>query len=506
MKFYSVIFINNLTNIFVKTRIFLGFFVIGLAITITHNAFAHHVIDEIPVGKSPMKMSLNDDLLFVSNLGDRQISIIDIKTDQVIGKIETSSGVVAVRAVPEKNLVYAATFESGGIDVYDLQTKKLIKTIELPDSKLTYWYSPGYEKQVYLTLMTGGVALDYNPNNQVLYVANYNANYVVTIDTQTNQVLEKIPVSAHPFALKVDPVTNKVLVANMAGNEITFLAPDSKNDKKQIISSTVKTGTVPWGIDIDTDNHLAYVTHRGSHYLTVIDTITEQVRDKIEVGDDTQAIAIDSKDRFVYASYLQQDKLVKIDGKTNQIITTLQTDSLAWDLAADSKTHRLFASMKGEDKVFVLGSRSFSISLPVVTIQVPVAYVGDVLVHGQDVYVSEAAIDTEKKSLVLVTNTTDGGKLLVNIPRTMIDAKKPNGQDSLFMVYADNKLIDQEIISRSDGSRYVSMTLPKGTESVTISGTRVIPEFGQVAALTLALGIFSLVFISRKYSIKNILR
>ena len=139
--------------------------VLGFALT-THNAFAHHVLDEIPVGTSPMKMSLTDDLLFVSNLGDKQISIIDTKTDKVIGNIDTDAGVVAVKAVPEKDLVYAATFESGGINVYDLRTKQVVKTIDLPDSKLKVWNSPGYEKQVYLTFMTGGVALDYNPNNK----------------------------------------------------------------------------------------------------------------------------------------------------------------------------------------------------------------------------------------------------------------------------------------------------------------------------------------------------
>lgn len=470
---------------------------VGLAFT-TNDAFAHHVLQEIPVGTSPMKMSLTDNLLFVSNLGERQITIIDITNGETIGEIITSSGVVAVKAVPENNVVYAATFESGGIDVYDLETKEYIKTIELPDAVLTVWHSPGDDKQVYLHLMTGGAALDYNPNNEVLYVANYNANYIATIDTDTNQVLEKIPVSAHPFAIKVDPVTNKILIANMAGNEITFLVPDEDDDKKHTISSTVKTGTVPWGIDIDTDNHRAYVTHRGAHYITILDTITEKIVDKIEVGDDTQAIAVDSEERQIYVSYLQQNKIVKIDGKTNQIVNTIESGALAWDLVADSESHRLFATMKGEDKVFVLGPRSISTALPVVTIQTPIAYVGNVLAHSQDVYVSEAAVDTEKKALVLVTQAEDGGKLTVQIPRMILDAKKESGEDMIFMVYADNKLIDQEMMPQADGSRYVSIEVPRGTESVTISGTTVIPEFGPIAGMILAAGIFSIIILARR--------
>ncbi len=119
-----------------------------------------------------MKMSLSSDYLFVSNLGQREISVIDTRSDEVVRKITTSEGVVAVEAVPEKNLVYAATFESGGIDVYDFETGEYIRTIELPDSKITVWHSPQDDMQVYLTFVTGGAALDYNPNNGMLFVAN----------------------------------------------------------------------------------------------------------------------------------------------------------------------------------------------------------------------------------------------------------------------------------------------------------------------------------------------
>lgn len=472
--------------------------VISLSLVIaTNNAFAHHVFEEIPVGISPMKMSITDDLLFVSSLGQREISIIDVKTDSVIGKIETTSGVVAVKGIPEKNVVYAATFESGGIDIYDLETKTYLKTIELPDSKITVWHSPGDDKQVYLTLMTGGVALDYNPNNDVLYVANYNANYVATIDTKTNQVIEKIPVSPHPYAVKVDPVTNKILIANMAGNEITFIVPDEDDETKHIISNTIKTGTVPWGVDIDTDNHRAYITHRGSHHITVLDTISEKIIEEIQIGDDTQAVTVDSKEHQIYVSYLQQNKIVKIDGKTNQLVNIIESGALAWDLAVDSKTHKLFASMKGEDKVFVMGPQSVSTSLPVVTMQTPIAYVGDIDVHGQDVYVSEAAIDTEKKALVLVTHAEDGGNLVISIPRAILDAKKLDNEDTLFMIFADNKLIDQEVIPETNGARSVSIQIPRGTESVTISGTQAIPEFGSIAGVILATSVLGIVLVTR---------
>lgn len=467
--------------------------ILGMSLVPINSAFAHHVSKEIPVSTSPMKMSLSDNYLFVSNLGQNEISIIDTVTDEVVGTITTSDGVVAVAAIPEKNLVYAATFESGGIDVYDLKTKQYIRTIDLPDSKITVWHSPGDDKQVYLTLLTGGAALDYNPKNGILYVANYNANYVATIDTDTNQVLEKIPVSAHPYALKVDPVTGKVLVANMAGNEITFLSPSEKGGKiTHAISSTVKTGTVPWGIGIDPIEHLAYVTHRGGHHITVLDVIGEKILETIPVGDDTQAIAVDTAEHQIYASYLQQNKIVKIDGRTNQIVNTIEIGDLTWDLALDSKTHKIYASMQGQDKVFVMGPKSIALTLPVVTMQTPVALVGQIQIHGQDVEVSEATVDIDGKLLVLNTHTEDGGKILLGIPRVILDSKQDGTADMPFMIYADNKLIGGDPVTGDKDTRFVTIQIPKNTESVTISGTSVIPEFGQIAGLVLVVGMASI--------------
>ncbi|MEM2759623.1 MAG: hypothetical protein QXU32_06760 [Nitrososphaerales archaeon] len=97
-----------------------------------------------------------------------------LKTDEYIGSISTQTGVVAVEAVVGKNKVYVAEFESGGISIYNLDTKKFAKNIALPVSELTFWRSPeyGWADQP-IALLSGGVSMDYNPVNDMLYVANY---------------------------------------------------------------------------------------------------------------------------------------------------------------------------------------------------------------------------------------------------------------------------------------------------------------------------------------------
>ena len=111
---------------------------------------------------SPMGMSLTDDFLYVSSFEFPHISIIDIKTNENVGFITTSTnGIMAVEVVPETGKIYAAPFQSGGIDVYTQSTRLLGKTIPLPDSDITMQSSSNqpYGQRSDTHFVTGGWSL-----------------------------------------------------------------------------------------------------------------------------------------------------------------------------------------------------------------------------------------------------------------------------------------------------------------------------------------------------------
>lgn len=476
-------------------------FLFVAGIIVGSNAHAHHIIKEIDVSKRPTKMSLVGDTLFVPSFGYPHVNIIDTKTNENLGFITTSgSGIMAVEAVPDKNKIYVSEFASGKIDTYTLSTKLPLGSIELPQSKLTLWHSPREETQAYLHFLTGGWSLDYNPNNELLYVADYIGNRIYVIDSRTDKIVEVIPVSRHPFTVKVDPITNTVLVASLAGNEVSFITQTSTPHSREPVhevSKTVKTGIGPWGIDIDPQEHRAYVTNRGSYHITVIDILNQQVIGNIPIGDRAQAISVDTSEHMIYASYLSENKIVKIDGKTNEIVLTIDSGAAAWDLVVHPQTHNLYASMKGEDKVFVMGPKSIAATIPVITLQTPISYVGDLNVHGQDVRVTSATVDIESKILTLQTHTEDGGMLTIGIPRILLDAQETTGQDIPFMVYAQENLIDHKSVGSDESTRAISIQVPPNTEALSISGTSVIPEFGPITALILASGIVGIIAMLR---------
>src|SRR5574339_1156174 len=213
-------------NIFFLTlTILITIFMLSILYLPSQNSFVHHIVKEIAVAERPMKMSLNEPLLFVSNLGQPVVSIISTVSDKVVGTINTTKGVIDVEGVNDKNKLYVATFQTGEIEVYDITTKKLIKTMPIPGSTIQYPHRLADTALVTSTVITGGSSLEYNPNNEMLYVANYNTDEIIVIDTKNNDTIaDTINVPAHPMDLKLDPVTNQILVTSCTSTTLTFIS------------------------------------------------------------------------------------------------------------------------------------------------------------------------------------------------------------------------------------------------------------------------------------------
>lgn len=110
----------------------------------------------------------------------------------------------------------------------------------------------------------------------------------------------------------------------------------------------------------------------------------------------------------------------------------------------------------------------------------------------------------QSKSLIVTIQTTGDGLLTITMPRTVIDAKKPNStDDDQFIVMNDGQQNNQanETLNTST-DRTLAIPFKNGTQQIEIIGTFVIPEFGPVAALVLTVAIVSIIAISRKTGLR----
>jgi len=107
--------------------------------------------------------------------------------------------------------------------------------------------------------------------------------------------------------------------------------------------------------------------------------------------------------------------------------------------------------------------------------------------------------DVEAKSLLVSIDTTSDGTLIITLPRGLIDAKinGNQGDDEQFFVLIDGEEVEFEEDKTSE-DRTLTIHFQDGAEEIEIIGTWIIPEFGAIAALVLAVAIISIIAVSAK--------
>jgi len=104
--------------------------------------------------------------------------------------------------------------------------------------------------------------------------------------------------------------------------------------------------------------------------------------------------------------------------------------------------------------------------------------------------------DVEANSLIVSIDATSDGSLTLTIPRSILDATI-NGEDDDFFVLIDGEEVDFDETTTST-DRTLTIAFPAGAEEIEIIGTFVVPEFGTIAAMILAVAIISIIAVSAK--------
>ena len=100
---------------------------------------------------------------------------------------------------PSTNVAYVANYDRDTVSVIDGKTNAVIGNIKVGK---------------------GPSAVSVNPSTNIAYVSNFDGDTVSVIDGKTNTVTPTIPVSQYPSAVSVNPSTNIAYVANRGDNTV----------------------------------------------------------------------------------------------------------------------------------------------------------------------------------------------------------------------------------------------------------------------------------------------
>ena len=188
--------------------------------------------------------------------------------------------------------------------------------------------SSGYANQskdqgstVTIPVGTSPQAIALNPLTNKIYVANRESNSVTVIDGTNNSTVT-VAVGWGASDVAVNTVTNKIYVANAFADTVTVI------DGTDHSTTTIAVGNSPTAIAINPLTNKIYVVNQSSSNVTVIDGADHSTTN-IPVGINPRAVAVNLATNKIYVTANNSNFVTVIDGADNsasRIIADISTD------------------------------------------------------------------------------------------------------------------------------------------------------------------------------------
>lgn len=246
------------------------------------------------------------DLVYVANLGDDTVSVIDTYINSVVATVGVGDEPIGIAITPDGNFAYVTnqgdSINPSTVSVIDTTTNMVVATVPVDV----------FPQQIAIT-----------PDGLKAYVANQQSNSVTVIDTTTNMPMTTIMLGGgnSPRGVAITPDGSYVYVTLVSP---TVLIIDTSTDMVVPPSIGIAGGTLPVGIAITPNGLFAYVANSGVTSVAVIDlTMNMQVPPVIPAGLNCAQVAITPDGSFVYVSATSGADVTVIDTNTNMIVATI---------------------------------------------------------------------------------------------------------------------------------------------------------------------------------------
>ncbi len=184
-----------------------------------------------------------------------------------------------------------------------------------------------------------------NPVTNKMYVANQNSANVTVIDGQTNSTTT-VTVGNTPDSVAVNPLTNKIYVANGGSNSVTII------DGVTNSTATVAAGAKPFSLAVNPVTNQIYVANVNGNNLTVIDGATNHTT-TVATGTAPYSVAVNPVTNKVYVTNLNSNNLTVINGATNST-ATVTTGQGPYSVALNPVTNKIYVANAGGNSVTII--------------------------------------------------------------------------------------------------------------------------------------------------------
>lgn len=235
--------------------------------------------------------------VFVGNTGSGTVSMIDERTNKVIATTAVGPAPHGIVVDALRGRVYVAVGETNRVAILDSRSGSVTQApIAIPQC----------------TGPTGAWGMAHNPVTNVLYVACYSANTLVSINAQTGTLIRSVGTGGGPLGLAVDPASNRVYLGMIGERSIRVVDGVT-------LATTGNVATEPgvWGLAFDAARGRVF----AANYLTgTVSVIRGTAVTNVHGGfNKPEWISFDPVTNMVWIPEFGSNRVTGLDTRTGQV-------------------------------------------------------------------------------------------------------------------------------------------------------------------------------------------
>jgi uncharacterized protein len=210
-----------------------------------------------------------------------------------------------------------------------------------------------------------------NPKTGKAYAVN--SGDTITVFNGSANSATTVKVGSDPIAITVNSATNKIYVANLGSDTVSVI--DGATDT---VTATVKVGSIPYILAANPVTNKIYVSRTLGNSMDVIDGATNTSA-PLNPAMHADAIAINPVTNKVYMATYGGEKVTILDGATNAT-SSVAVGLHIWAIALNPETNKLYLAVAGSDHLAVLDGATNTVT-DIVVGHIPCAVAVDTAVN-----------------------------------------------------------------------------------------------------------------------------
>ncbi|UPK40207.1 hypothetical protein IVB18_07510 [Bradyrhizobium sp. 186] len=224
-----------------------------------------------------MAIDLKRKRLFIAELGNDSVAIVDLASRNVISRISGLKEPQGVGYEPSSDTLYVANAGDGSVRLFDGNSYKPIGQIELGDD-------------------ADNIRIDAATNRVFI---GYGSGALAEIDPATRSKIGDVPLKAHPESFQIDPDTGHIFVNVPDAHGIAVV---DRVSHKQIGEWSIRNRGANFPMALDRARHSVLVIFRAPAELGVFSAADGKLTSSMETCGDADDVFVDAKRDRVYIS------------------------------------------------------------------------------------------------------------------------------------------------------------------------------------------------------------